>query len=343
VRTAVVLLALSAAMAACSRESSKPQEAPSATPPPVAPYASAPGPVASPAPSAPPPAASEVAVATPKSTVKLLDPGREPRRALRYAWRADPTEHMAIDLSTTVSAEGGGMHRDVPLPPLHVSIAITPKQVTQDGDLRFAWHVESSGVGTDAGTDPAIAQGWSVQLTPVEHLAGTSIVSTHGVSRGVSIDAGSTGDAGPDAEMVVQIVQLLRDAAAPLPDEAVGAGARWQKISTLDARSGHATQTDTYTLASIEGDGGAGSGRLDDVLAQTASPQAVPSLQGLPPTEPAKMDQLLTSGTAKVRFDLGRLVAQTSLDGTTSMAVTAPSARMNMVMHLGIVVKGTTP
>jgi hypothetical protein len=55
------------------------------------------------------------------------------------------------------------------------------------------------------------------------------------------------------------------------------------------------------------------------------------------------MDQLLSSGDEKVGFDLGRFVAQTRLQGTTSMAMSAPSSRMNMVMHLGVTVRGTTP
>jgi hypothetical protein len=206
--------------------------------------------------------------------------------------------------------------------------------------MAFAWHVASATVGaSDASTPPEIVQGWAAQLVPLQHLSGTGSVSSRGLSRGVSLDAGSAGDAGPDAQMVVQVVQMLRDAAAPLPDEAVGVGARWQKVSTLDAKTGHAIQTDTYTLTDLQGDKGA----LADVLAQTASPQNAPMPEGIPGATPARMDQLLTSGTEKVRFDLARLVSQVTIDGTTSMALSAPSNRMNMVMHLAITMRGTTP
>jgi hypothetical protein len=247
---------------------------------------------------------------------------------------------MAIELATTVSAEGGGVHSNIPLAPLEIVVAVDPQSVSSAGDLRFAWHVVSAAVGVlDASSSPQIAEGWSAQLVPVEHLSGTASASSRGISRGITVDVGSAGDAGTDQEMVVQVLQMLRDAAAPLPEEPVGPGARWQKISTLDGKNGHATQNDTYTLVDLQGD----RGLLEDVLAQTASPQALPSPAGLPPSTPAQMDQLLTSGGAKVRFDLRRLVAQTTLDGTTSMAVSAPSNRMNMVMHLGITVRGTAP
>lgn len=333
-------LLLLAPLVGCSKGSAS--SAPAPVPDPFASIAPAPSPSLPPAPPSAP-ASTTPAVASapaPKSTVNLLDPGREPRRALRYAWHPEQKEQMAIELSTTVSTEAGGMRSDTAFAPLEITVAIEPRGVSPAGDLAFAWHVASANVGSlDASTPPEIAQGWAAQLGPLQHLSGTGSVSSRGLSRGVSLDAGSAGDAGPDAEMVVQVMQMLRDAAAPLPEEPVGTGARWQKVSTLDARTGHAIQTDTFTLAHLQGDQGV----LDDVLAQTASPQAAPAPEGMPGAPPAHMDQLLTSGTEKLHFDLARLVSQITIDGTTSMALSAPSNRMNMVMHLGVTVRGTSP
>lgn len=324
--------------AACSK-SSAPDVAPA---PPLTPApASAPAPALA---SAPTPgsasASASVPTPTPAATVRLLDPGRPPLRALRYAFHPDQAERMDVELRTRVSADAGGKHQEVPLAPLELTIALGPRSVSPDGDLTFAWHVVSAATVTpDASAPDPVAEGWSAQLVPVQHLSGTASITSRGLSRGVSIDAGSAGEAGPQAEMVVQVVQMIRDVAAPLPEEPVGKGARWQRIATLDGRNGHATQTDTYTLVDLQPNGGS----LDDVLAQTASPQALPSPAGAPGGPPAQMDQLLTSGDAKTRFDLGRVVAQTKLDGTTSMAISAPTSRMSMVMHLGITVRGSLP
>jgi len=331
-------------LVACSKGSSKPAETVEAsipdpflaTPPSEEPAASSSdSPVMALSPS--PVASIESTAPGPRSSVKLLDHGQEPLRPLHYAWHADQKERMEIELRTAISADIGGARKDSTLPPLHIVVAIEPRSVTPAGDLRFGWHVESAKPGLpDAGAPDAMMAGWSAQLVPVEHLSGTALVNAHGVSRGVTLDSGTAGDAGADSEMVVQVLQMLRDVAAPLPDEPVGKGARWQKLSTLDAKNGHATQTDTFTLLDAPADTGA----LDDVFAQTASPQALPSPTG-GGGSPAMVDSLLTSGSAKVRFDLSRLVPQQSLDGTTSMALSAPSSRMNMVMRLGITVRGT--
>ena len=75
--------------------------------------------------------------------------------------------------------------------------------------------------------------------------------------------------------MVSQVEQMLRDACAPLPEEAVGKGARWEKLSTLRAKNGNATQTDTYTLGELHGD----KGKLDDNLGADGIPHS-PSVGG---------------------------------------------------------------
>lgn len=333
------------ALAGCSKSSSKPTGPeiadPFLTPAPSSLPSSAPSDSAS---SSPPPSTSsrppEPLGPSPKSSVKLLDPGREPRRALRYAFRTEQKELMSIELSMSIAVEGGGARSSTQLPPLEIAIAIDPQAVSPAGDLRFAWHVASAEVGVlDASTSPDVAQGWSAQLVPVAHLSGTASVSSRGISQGLSLDAGSAGDAGMDQEMVAQVLQMVRDAAAPLPEEPVGPGARWQKVTTLDARNGQAIQNDTFTLATLQGD----AGQLADVFAQTASSRTAPAPSAAPRTAPVQPDQLLSSGDEKVGFDLGRFVAQTRLQGTTSMAMSAPSSRMNMVMHLGVTVRGTTP
>ena len=245
---------------------------------------------------------------------------------------------MSVVLRTSVSMAAAGQQQDMPLPSLHVDVAVDPSGATPDGDLRFAWHVTSTSAEADAGAPAEVARGWVAQVAPVEHLSGTGAVSAHGLTRGVTVDPGTAGDAGPDAEMVVQVVQMLRDVAVPLPVEPIGAGARWQKLSSLEARKGRATETDTFTLAEIAGD----LGTVDDVVAQTATPQALPPLVGVPSASPARVDSVLMSGSARSRFDLGRLVPQTQLDATTSMGVSAPARdRMQMVLRLAIGIGGS--
>jgi len=243
---------------------------------------------------------------------------------------------MTVELRTTVSMVDADVHQDTQMPPLHVVIAIDPQSVMPSGDLRFAWHVLRASADQDAGGASAqVSEAWRLQIAPVEHLSGNAIVGPDGLSKGVTIDA--TNHAPADAEMVAQVVQMLRDYVAPLPTEPVGTGARWQRVTTLRAKNGNATQTDTYTLAELHGD----KGKLDDVVAQTSSPQLLPPTGGPDSVAPPqRVDSLLTSGTTTLAFDLGRIVAQARFDGTTAMSLSSESRALSMVMHIGILVSG---
>jgi len=286
---------------------------------------------------APTPTASATPTAdSPTATVRLLDHGTEPLRPLRYAWHSDRKELMTAELRTTVSMVDADVHQDTQMPPLHVVIAIDPQSVTPDGDLRFTWRVLRASADRDAGSASAqVAEAWRQQIAPLEHLSGSAVVGPDGLSKGVTVDPES--HAAPDAEMVAQVLQMLRDYVAPLPAEPVGTGAKWQRATTLRAKNGNATQTDTYTLSELHGD----KGKLDDVVAQTASPQLLPSAGGpgsVPP--PERVDSLLTSGTETLAFDLGRIVSQAKFDGTTAMSLSSQSRALSMVMHVGITVSG---
>jgi hypothetical protein len=273
--------------------------------------------------------------------MQLLDAGQAPRRRLRYAWRPNQKEQLGLDLRTSASTEVGGTKQpEIPLPPVHITVAIEPQSVSPEGDLSYAWHVTAATVNADPAMSAEIADGMRAQVAPIIHLAGTGVVNAQGLAKDVTVDPSSLGDGGSQAQMVVQVVQTLRDVAAPLPAEEVGQGARWQKLSRLDAKDAHVAQTDTFTLATMRGD----NGTLDDALAQTASPQtlAAPSSGG----PPARMESMLTSGEAKTRFSLTRLVPQMSFEGTTQMVVSGQAnqgpARMTMMMRVKIGIEGTT-
>jgi hypothetical protein len=256
-----------------------------------------------------------------------------------------------MDLRTSASTEeGSNKQPEIPLPPVHVLVAIDPRAVGDGGDLSYGWRVTSATVGVDAQTPPSVADGMRAEVAAIEHLAGSAVVTARGLSSRVSIETVNQPDAAATGQMVEQVRQTLRDVAAPFPEEEVGKGARWEKLSQLASRDARVTQTETFTLADLS-DGG---GSLDDLLAQTAPPQ--PLLSPGSAAAQARIESMLASGDGKTRFDLTRLVPQTKFDGTTTMVVSGrlheaepgvapdPSAhRMTMIMRVGITLSGTVP
>jgi hypothetical protein len=289
--------------------------------------------------------------------MKLLDPGSPPRRLLRYGWRPRRGETLTMDLRTAASTEeGANKQPEIELPPVRILVAIDPRDVSPQGDLSYAWHVTSAEVTTDPQTPSSLAAGMSAEVAEVEHLSGTGRVTSRGLSQQVSIDAlpaAVTDSKGATGQMVEQVRQTLRDVAAPLPEEEVGVGARWEKLSQLASRDARVTQTETFRLVAIAGD----SGSLADVLAQTAPPQPLLSPGGEPGAPPARIESMLSSGDGTTRFVLSRLVPETKFQGTTTMVVSSGAKggtpgdtgsdaahdegrRVTMIMRVGIVLAG---
>jgi hypothetical protein len=289
------------------------------------------------------PAASTAArvASSPGTSTRLLETGQAPRRTLRYTWHVDQKEQLTMDLRTAASTEfAGAKQPEIPLPPVHIVLELDPQAVTTSGDLRFAWRVSSATVTADPQMPSQIVDGMRAEVIATEHLAGTAAVTARGLSGGVTVAAATTVDAGATGQMAEQIRQTLRDIAVPLPEEEVGRGARWQKTAQLDARGSHLTQADTFTLLDLAATGGT----VDDVLAQTAPPQALKA-PGMASGAEARMESMLASGDAKTQFDLSRLVPQTRFTGTTTMVVSGPSAgdskrRVTMIMRVGIDIQG---
>ena len=91
--------------------------------------------------------------------------------------------------------------------------------------------------------------------------------------------------------------------AVPLPEEAVGAGAKWEVRMPLKSQGMTINQTATYELASLEGERVA----TKAGIAQSASNQKIPN-----PAMPAMkvdLDKMVVRGTGDITFDLGKVVA----------------------------------
>jgi hypothetical protein len=280
--------------------------------------------------------------ATSGESMKLLDAGQPPRRKLRYDWHLDQKEQLSMDLRTAVSTEGAGAPQaEVPLPSVHILIAVDPQSITPDRDLRYAWRVTSASVDAADETPAQVAEGIRAEVAEITRLSGNALVTSRGLAKEVTIDSQGSGKPSGTGQMAEQVRQTLRDVAAPLPEEPVGVGARWRKLSQLDEKDALVTQAETFRLAELQGDRGV----LDDALAQTAPPQALPAPGSLHGAR-ARMESMLASGQAKVRFDLSRLVPQTAFDGTTQMVLSGQIAgdvarNVRTVMHVYYAIAGS--
>ena len=145
--------------------------------------------------------------------------------------------------------------------------------------------------------------------------------------------------AGADAQLrqvMDQAKDSFKNLSAPLPQEAVGQGARWEVKQSLKSQGMTINQTTTYQIASIEGD------RVTATctISQSAPNQKIqnPAMQGV------KLDLTKMAGTGKgnITFDLGHLMpVASSVDSHTdmSMAMNMGNQKQDMSMKVDLNLK----
>ncbi len=137
-------------------------------------------------------------------------------------------------------------------------------------------------------------------------MHGNAHVSSRGITLGGKIDGGDKMDA-QSRQILESMNQSLRQLSSPVPEEAVGVGAKWQVV--LNPLIGGFTQTVTtvYTLTALSAD----SAKIDIAMSQTASEQPLESAI-LPPGTKATIKSIKGSGTGSLEIAFARITPTAS-------------------------------
>lgn len=237
--------------------------------------------------------------------VELKDAGTAPRRAIRYHLQADRAETAITILRMSVGmglASGKPVLR--PAPEVRMIMAIRPKGLTPEGNLRFAFELTGASVDPKDAA-PEVVAAVRQQLAKSVGLHGWSVIT----DRGVMVDAGM--ETPPNASpALVQLVdsmrRSIRQLTIPFPVEPVGRGARWMVRQDLEINGIRLTQTSHYRLARLDPNGG----RLELTFEQDAGEQI---LRTLAPGVAVELESMHSKGWGTLRFRTDRVVPTSSM------------------------------
>src|SRR6476646_3409202 len=168
------------------------------------------------------PAAGQPAIVT------LVAPGAAPRTALRYTIGGDYKAHMDMAMLLGMSMEMAGIPaQTVQMPEMKMGADVGVRSVTPSGDVTFDFAYTSVTLDQTAGVDPSLAslvQGMDADLKKVR---GSATMNTRGATHGSSMDISNVSDPRL-TQMLGSLATSLDSVTIPLPEEAVGAGARWE-------------------------------------------------------------------------------------------------------------------
>ena len=182
--------------------------------------------------------------------VKLLEPGKAPRKVAKHTFRTGSTQKLMMRSKTRVSG-------NLPVPTLTLDGPINVKitEVNGDGAGRFSLDAGPFKQGQSApkgggglsgmlggllgglGGGAASAMGGG----PPEKIAGWGWVNPQGSVTEFHVTEGAGDDQAP-----VEVGDAF-------PTEPIGVGARWEVRVTIDDKDGPVEQTSTYQLVSFSG------------------------------------------------------------------------------------------
>jgi hypothetical protein len=253
--------------------------------------------------------------------VKLVEAGAEPRKVLRLHPQAGDKQSVGVTIKTLTSLKMGEMENPpIKAPGVTLTLALTVKEITGDGDISYESSISEASVAPDPDVAPQLAETLKSSLDAVKGLTGTGLVSGRGFSKGTEFKVAP--DMPPQGRQAVeQMKETFSALAIPLPEETVGAGAKWEARSQIRTQGMAIEQTATYELVSIDGERVV----LKSSTVQSAANQKIdnPAMPGVK-IDLKKMEE---KGTGTFTLDLTQLLPR---EGSTMS-----HANFNMAMNIG--------
>lgn len=271
---------------------------------------------------------------TAKSPVKLLDAGTEPRVVLRLHPTVGDKQTLSITMKMGMGISAAGkIMPAMDLPAFVMNMTESVKDVAANGDTSFDMVFNNGTVATDTNTPPAIADAMKASLTGVNGMTGTGKISDHGINLGVQMQA-PAGTPPQLSQAIDQMKETFSSSSTPLPDEAVGTGAKWEYKTRITTQGMTMNQTITFELVSVDGD----RVTLRSTISQNAANQKIqnPAMPGLN----VDLVKLVGSGTGDTMLDLAHILpVSASINESTGVSMNMAVGQQTQPMTMNMDIK----
>jgi hypothetical protein len=250
----------------------------------------------------------------------LLEPGAEPRKALRL--RPKPGDKQALALAIDMNVEvkmGDVTAQSMKMPQMKITMETAVQSVATNGDISFETVVGEVEVVPDSQTAPQIVEAMKTSVAGLKGISGAGTISSRGLSKGIDIKPPTSTDPGAQ-QATEQMKEALSRMVSTLPEEAVGPGAKWAVKMPINSQGMLIQQEARYELISVEED----VLTLTSTVTQNAANQKIENamMPGL------KMDltKMVGQATSNTKVDLTKLMpveGTMSSDSDVSMSMQA--------------------
>jgi len=263
--------------------------------------------------------------------VKLLEPGAEPRKVLRLHPNAGDKETVTITIKMAIDMKMGEMQNPaMKLPPMKMTMDITVKSVSPEGDIAYEMELTDASVAEGPDVMPQVAQALKTSLAGLKGLTSTGIMSNRGINKTTEMKVPAGADA-QARQALDQMKENLAKVLPPLPEEPAGPGAKWEAKMAIKSQGMTIDQTAIYELVSIE---------EEQVTARITIAQRAANQKMQNPAMPAvKLDltKMVGNATGELTFDLAKIIApQATLDNHSELLMNMNNAGQKQTMNMKV-------
>jgi hypothetical protein len=273
-----------------------------------------------------------------KSLVKLLDAGSEPRTVLQLHPAVGDKQvlNMTMKMAMTMSTAGQSMP-SVNIPAMVMTMTVEVKDIAANGDIAYEMVFDDATVAADTNAQPMVIAAMKSSLASLKGLTGTGRMSAHGVVKAMQMKLPPTAD--PQLSQTMdQMKESFSSSSIPLPEEAVGPGAKWEYRIKLKSQGMTIDQLATYELVSVDGD----RLTLRSTITQNAANQKIenPAMPGIK----VDLDKMTGNGTGDSSFDLGHIMPQSgslaeNMEIIMGMNLGQKKQTMDMKMDMNVTIE----
>lgn len=266
--------------------------------------------------------------------VRLLEPGAQPRKPLRFKMKAGDKQRVVMHMKMAMDMNIAGQSQQADMPTMNMVLDVTATDVAANGDISYEFVMSDVTISDDGGT-PGMKDALAGVLDSAKGMSGKGVISNRGFNRGTELSMPP--NANPQlAQTMGQMKDAMGQIAAPVPEEPVGVGGKWEVRMALKQQSLVIKQIGTYEITGIDGDLVA----AKTTVAQSADPQPVVNPQM--PTLKMELTRMSGSGSGDTTFDLTKGMparANALIGNELEMAVDAGGQKQSITMKMKLDLK----
>jgi hypothetical protein len=256
--------------------------------------------------------------------VKLLEPGADPKSDLSYALTKGTSQKLAMSMDMAMGVKVKGQSApSMPMPRMTMTFDNAAADRNAAGEFRIESRLTGVSVDPAGGQQEQMANALRPQLEAMKGLGMFYWVNPKGRVHDVKMDL-PAGMPAAAQQLLGGMSQSFESMVTPLPNEAVGVGARWQVVSRASSGGADLLQAAIYTLKSRTGP----RATLEVSMLQLAANDTIHGPQ-MPAGMSAKVKSFNSTGSGTTQVDL--------------KSVAPEAGTMTLRASMSLVVQGAGP